>query len=264
MAVVNGRTAADRVLIAIGILGSGAIAAAAMVFYDAGPAADPPAGGGAAPRPVIPSATPPTTPTATRPSTQPPQPTEPVVSARPAAPSIQMVLQLRTDGSFDVVETLVFRTPQNWLVLAPPSARLGGDALKSARPRAAQFRVTTAGRPLDVGMTEVDKDTAITLPETVNRVELHYRLTGATVRSAPSTGRRALSLVAPLSAATDDSLRTTVAVRGTTVLNLTCPLLPASRQLCAPTSGPNADTVGNIAAADAVVVAQVDLPAQPS
>jgi hypothetical protein len=175
-----------------------------------------------------------------------------------------MDLRLRTDGTFDVVESLMFRSPQNWLVLAPPSARAGGAALAAARPRAEQLRVTTGGRPLDIGLTAIDRDLAVTLPETVNRVELHYRLTGATVRSTPSTSRRALSLIAPLSSATDDSLRTNVRVHGAAVLNLTCPLLPADLQLCAPTTGEKAGTVENIAAADAVVVAQVDLPAQPS
>jgi hypothetical protein len=175
-----------------------------------------------------------------------------------------MDVRLRTDGTFDVTESLMFRTPQNWLVLAPPSARTGGEALVSARPRAEQFRVTSAGRPLAVGMDAVDRDMAVTLPETVGRVELHYRLTGATVRSTPSTNRRALSLIAPLSSATDDSLRTSVTVHGAEVLNLTCPLLPADRRLCAPSSGEQPGTVENIAAADAVVVAQVDLPTQSS
>ncbi len=259
MAVVNGRTAADRVLIAVGILGSGAIAAAAMVFYDAGPAADPPAGGAAVAPPAATRSS--TTPT-TRPSTRPSTPAKTQPTTQPVTPSIRMDVRLRTDGTFDVVEALMFRTPQNWLVLAPPTSRAGGEALSAARPRAEQFWVTTSGRPLDIGMNTVDRDMAVTLPETVGRVELHYRLTGATVRSTPSTSRRALSLIAPLSSATDDSLRTTVTVHGADVLNLTCPLLPADMQLCAPQNGPAAGIVDNIAAADAVVVAQVDLPAQ--
>jgi len=263
MAVVGGRTAADRVLILLGILGSAAIAVAAVVYYE--PGSQPPGATGppatqstqATSRPTQQPTRQPTR----RPSTQPPLPSSvPTVPGAPARPAIRLDTKPRPDGTFDVIETVVFRQPQNWLVLVPALPRTGGDALEAARPRAEQLRVTSEGRPLDVGIAEIDRELDVPLPETVAQVELRYRLTGATVRSTPSADRRALALLAPLSVATDETLRTTVVVRGATVLNLTCPLLPTAQQLCASPTGPQAGVVSDVPAADAVVVAQFNLP----
>ncbi len=267
MAVVGGRTAADRVLIVVGILGSAAIAVAAVVYYDPGPQ-PPGATGPPATQPTQSTSRPTQQPTrqptqqpTRRPSTQPPPPSSvPTVPGAPARPAIRLDAKPRPDGTFDVTETVVFRQPQNWLVLVPARPRTGGDALEAARPRAEQLRVTSEGRPLDVGIAEIDRELDVPLPETVARVELRYRLTGATVRSTPSADGRALALLAPLSVATDETLRTTVVVRGAEVLNLTCPLLPAAQQLCASPTGPDAVVVSDIPAADAVVVAQFNLP----
>ena len=161
MAVVGGRTAADRVLIVVGILGSAAIAVAAVVCYDPGPQ-PPGATGPPATQPTQATSRPTQQPTrqpTRRPSTQPPPPsTVPTVPGAPARPAIRLDIKPRPDGTFDVTETVVFRQPQNWLVLVPALPRTGGDALEAARPRAEQLRVTSEGRPLDVGIAEIDRE----------------------------------------------------------------------------------------------------------
>jgi hypothetical protein len=177
-------------------------------------------------------------------------------------PGIRVQARARPDGTFDVTETLVLREPQGWLVLSPPAP--SGSA-ETVRPRAEQVRLRAEVRLLTVDTETIDRTRDVYLSDDVDRVELRYRLSGVTVRAQPSTTGRALSLIAPLTAGTDETLRTTIAVTGATVRVVLCPELPANRRFCSPESKPPGNVTGvvsGVAAGEALAQYQLDLPAK--
>jgi hypothetical protein len=237
-------TRAARGFVAIALLGAAAIAVGIIRY--AGPVA-----GDQSPDPAQDPGAPGGVSTGDAPTPQP-----------QTAPGIRLDAKARPDGTFDVTETLVLREPQSWLVLSPPAP--SGSA-ETVRPRAVQVRLTTGGRLLSVDTDTIDSTRDVYLSDIVSRVELRYRLTGATVRSQPSATRRALSLIAPLTAATDETLRTTMAVTGATVRVVLCPELPANRRFCSPDAKPPGYVTGvvsGVAAGEALAQYQLDLPAK--
>jgi hypothetical protein len=193
-----------------------------------------------------------------------PQPTPSTAPGRtpPAArlPGIRLVATPQPDGSFEVAETVVFAAPRAGVLLAAPKASYGGKSFAGTVPRATQVRATADGRPLSVTGTIGSKGYRI--PHAVSRLVLRYHLTGVTVRSTPSVAGRALALVVPLTARTDPKLAAWLTIRGTGVRNLTCPLLGARRQQCAPARG-EPGVLPKLSARNAVVIVQLDLPTPP-
>lgn len=231
------RAAITNALIAIGVLGSATIVVIAMVTSSTRDNQPVPA-----PTPSVSSPSPRSTP-----------------STKPDAPELRMEARARTDGTFDVTETLVFRRPQNWLLLTPPKLADGANVLVSARPHAVQFRMTSDGNPLPTATDEVTKATDVYLDAPVSQIELRYKLIGATSRSTPSVTGRALALLAPLAVSTDETLPTSLKVSGATVRNLVCPQLPVERRLCAVTDGAGLELTG-VKAGEAIFIVQLDLP----
>lgn len=178
-----------------------------------------------------------------------------------SGPGIRMIAKARADGTFDVVESIVLREPQSWLVLSPP---VPAGVAKTVKPVAEDVRLTSEGEVVSADTDVVDGSRDIYLSAPVTRVELRYRLTGVTIRSTASNARRALSLIAPLSAPTDDSLRATMTVTNALVRVVLCPELPETRRYCSPDTDPPGNVTGvvsNVAAGDAQAQYQLDLPA---
>ena len=241
----GGRSRAVRAAIAVGVLG--ALAAAVGIVVYAGPVAgdqfDPAdgqeRGSGAGEVSIEDAPTP----------------------APLSGPGIRMTAKARPDGTFDVVESVVLREPQSWLVLSPPVPAGVADAVD---PKAENVRLTSEGEVVSADTDVVDGSRDVYLSAPVTRVELRYRLTGVTIRSTPSNTRRALSLIAPLSAPTDENLRVTMSVTNALVRVVLCPDLPQNRRYCSPDSDPPGNVtgvVGPVAAGDSQAQYQLDLPA---
>jgi hypothetical protein len=172
-----------------------------------------------------------------------------------------LVATPRSDGSFDVVETITVRIATGQLVLSPPIAARTEtyfSAFKASTPRAEGVVVLADGDPVPLQPAAVGTRRVIVFDTPAHRIQLRYRLTGATIRSTPSKPGRALGLIAPLTADLDGSLPTRLTVGR--ARNLFCPLLEPAEQRCAGQFGRGLTAQPGLTAADATVLAQIDLP----
>ena len=102
-------------------------------------------------------------------------------------------------------------------------------------------------------------DLALNTP--ARRVELRYRLSGITVRSAPSRAGRALTAISPLVQGVPKTFDVAMLVRGSTVHNIACPMIRRLReQACSAGRSPNLHVKRSLPWSDAVIVVQFDLP----
>jgi hypothetical protein len=161
----------------------------------------------------------------------------------------------------DIVETVVLRSAVDHVPLNLPPVRSAVRALRRSEPSAVSLRGVADGRPLVLAPTEVREGIDLPMYGLVTRLELRYRLTGATARSKPSRPRRALAVVAPLTATADPTLPTTIHVTGAVLLNAFCPRL--TEPLCAVGDPPRLSVRPRISAQDAVVVLQLDVLEPP-
>lgn len=159
-------------------------------------------------------------------------------------------------GDLEVAERVRFAKPVSVLTLHPP----GGLAKAGAGdedPQVTQLQVEVDGQPVALRRTSlVQIPMRIVLDEPATEVALRYRLVAAAVRSSPAPAGRVLVRLAPLTA---DASPVLVDVVSEGVRNLVCPELPAKEQVCGTQRG-KMWTAGPLPAADAVVVAQLDLP----
>ncbi len=238
---------------ALGTVLAGSLVATAFIAYRYGPDQQlkPPPGAQVGIRDVIAP-----TPQPDRKSPAPDQ-TPPAKRTGPGLtePGINLVATTLADGTFEVAESALLRAPLRDLTLALPRQSYGGTSFP--RATAEQVQLTADGRPFEVG--QLRRGDLFRLTDPIERVELRYQLTGATVRSVPSVTGRALALLAPLTMRAGDSLPVSITVRGTAVRNLICPRLPPALQLCAAATG-SPGTVQPLTAGAAVVVVQLDLP----
>lgn len=179
----------------------------------------------------------------------------------PATVGIWLTAAVRADGAMDIIETVKLRSAVDHVSLNLPPVRSALRAPPPSEPSAISLRGVADGRPLVLAPSEVRGAIDLPMYGLVTRLELRYRLTGATVRSKPSRGRRALAVVAPLTASADPTLPTTIRVTGAVLLNAFCPRL--AEQLCAVGDPPRLSVRSRISAQKAVVVLQLDLPAPP-
>jgi hypothetical protein len=241
----------------LGALMSSALLGAAVVTYKVAPEEK-----AAAPaeqsRPAV-TATKPQRPTqsATQPTTK---PTTKGNVPGITAIGIHLIATPRVDGSFEVSETTIFAAPRSDVILSPPRPTDGGAPFAAATPVAEQVQLTAGGQPVAVGAAgRLTRTEQILLPAEVTRIELRYQLTGATVRSIPSVTGRALALLSPLTSVADQTLPAALTIRGPSVRNLICPLLPPAKRQCAPTTG-QPGVLPRLVARNAVVIVQLDLP----
>jgi hypothetical protein len=197
------------------------------------------------------------------------QPVQPPTPARsePAArddvpePGIQLIVRPLPDGTLDVTEIATLQRPITRLVLAVPSAVHAGTAFAHVRLITANLQVTADGRRVPSVPVALRGRVDLPLPRAVKRLELRYRLVGGTVRSTPAPAGRALAITGPLTAPLDGSLPTGLTVSGGGVRNLVCPLLPPDRRLCANSTAMPLTVRAGLAAKDATIIMQLDLPA---
>ncbi|WP_248582103.1 hypothetical protein [Nocardioides sp. InS609-2] len=167
--------------------------------------------------------------------------------------ALSLMITVRPSGAITAVETMRIDAPIASLRLTLPPA---------ARPQGTQPSVvdlTVNGVAIEPRQTVSGRWT-VALPRRTRSVTLTYRLIGVTSHRASAPPGRALLQVRPLTfdeAETD--VPVVVRVRGAVVLNMVCPDLPITDQLCGrETDGGWATTP--ISAGDSTVVAQVDLP----
>ena len=144
-------------------------------------------------------------------------------------PGILLMAWPASDGSFDVVERIRLVNAVSVLTLRPAPVDRAGRQFTSVS--ATQVQVRAVDQTVIVSGAEVDAAMDLPVAE-VDRFEMRYRLTGVTVRSAPSPTGRALAAIGPLTGGVDDELPVQFMVAGATVLGLNCPLLPLSQQSC--------------------------------
>ncbi len=229
------------------------------VLSDDGPVATPTPQGAGTTTPKSPTTTP-TTPAApapreTRSVTPAGLPTDgPGISE----PGVLMVIALSTGGSFNVTEQVRLPSTTNLVELAPAQLSRAGGQFDDAEPVATAVQLSTDGQPIVVPDGTVAAPLSIPV-DGITQFELSYQVDGVTVRSLPSTARRALAAVTPLVQATPGSLPVAVVVAGP-VLGVNCPLLTLAERSCGAGSAPMIQVDRVLPLDDAVVTIQLDLP----
>ena len=200
----------------------------------------------------------PNDPTPTAPNgTRLPRTSNPTTGPGLTGPGINLVATPNPDGSFEVSETVFFRSPRTSVTLAAPNIAAAAQTFAGKRPRADLVQLSSAGQPVLTGPVSSMAKT-IKLPMATSRIELRYLLTNASVRSIPSVTGRALGLISPLAAATDRDLPTRLEIAGPTIRNLICPKQVMANRQCAGKA--EVGVPPRMAAGNAVVVVQYNLP----
>ncbi len=178
------------------------------------------------------------------------------------APGIRLTAVPRGDGSFDVTEEVMLRSSTDKLQLRLPQSgeRLQG-LMARTKPEATSLRIVADGDPVLLPDTEVKAARNLPLDTAATELKLTYRLSGSSARSLPSRVGRALAAISPLTAATDGTLPTNLAVSGGGLLNAVCPLMTETR--CAVGEPPGLGIQQGLPADRALAVLQLDLPMQP-
>lgn len=186
-------------------------------------------------------------------------------TARPGGPGvteagIDLRLSPRTDGSFDVVEHLIIRTPAASVVLVTPDRKPAGKAFAHATPRVSGLQADSGGQPIyDLPSGEVRGKATLHLGGTTTSLNLRYRLAGTSVVSIPSSAGRSLAFIRPITAGIDPNLPVQVHADGAGVLNLTCPELSGAQQGCARGAIPALFVTG-LSCAKSTIIVQFNLP----
>lgn len=160
----------------------------------------------------------------------------------------------------DVSESVLLARPNDRVVLRAPRVRRAAGSFGDLQPRAIQLQLTVDGQPVVVPSELGQVPVTIRLPERTDRYQLRYLLVDTTVRSVPSTTGRALVALGSLTRA---SARRDVMVVGDdpSILNLTCPLVSGDATACADAEDGGWRLRTPLPGSDALVVAQIDLPA---
>ncbi len=165
------------------------------------------------------------------------------------------------DGSFDVAEIVLLSTPTSSVRLGPPRLAQAGSRFSRAKPVASQVQVTAGDQPVRVPDSRIAQRVDLALNTPARRIELRYRLSGITVRSAPSQAGRALTAISPLVLGVPKTFDVAMQVRGSTVHNIACPMIRSLRkQACSTGRPPNLRVERNLPWSGAVIVVQFDLP----
>ncbi|MGI8947948.1 MAG: hypothetical protein ACR2FV_08245, partial [Ornithinimicrobium sp.] len=122
-------------------------------------------------------------------------------------------------------------------------------------------QLSVDGQPIRVPDGVVDSPFDVPVEGAITEFDLSYQLDGTSVRSLPSTARRALAAVSPLLDDTPYNLPVAVVVSGP-VLGVDCPLLELSERACGRGSTERMQVTPNLPFDDAVVTIQFDLPGE--
>jgi hypothetical protein len=196
-------------------------------------------------------------------STRPIAPTKAKLPKGPGTtqPGILLIASPLPDGSFDVAEIVRLSTPTSLLRLGPPRLGLAGSRFSRAKPVASQVQVSADDQLVMVPGSRVTQRIDLALTTPARRIELRYRLSGITVRSTPSQAGRALTAIGPLVEGVSKTSQVAMLVRGSTVLNIECPIIRRlSDQACSTGQPPNLRVNRSLPWSGAVIVVQFDLP----
>ncbi len=179
------------------------------------------------------------------------------------APGTDVVVAPGGGGSVEVYERVDVASPDPaGLRLALPDLSSVSNLTVGANLVVTELQVTADGRPVTVDPAEGRWLIQGADGAPVKQAVLRYRLAGALVQHEQSLPRRALLLVAPLSAAASRAGGSEVVVHADRVLvrDMTCPLASAAQVLCG--SGGRPTWVARVPASSAIplVLLQVDLP----
>ena len=175
-------------------------------------------------------------------------------------PGVRLTATPRPDGGFEVSEQVILPAPVTELLLRIAPSAAAGPAFTRVRPRATKIQISAEDQPVPPVADVTGGPRIVTLPMPASRFELRYQISGASVRSIPSTAGRALAVLAPLTGGLDRALPVTAVVGGNGALNLRCPLLPPDRQGCATGAAPRLAIRSGLTARNALVLVQLDLP----
>ncbi len=176
-------------------------------------------------------------------------------------PGILLVVSPSRGGSFDVWERVRLPDPVDTVTLSPPDVTRAGTAFAGAEAVVTKVQLDVDGQPIHVPDGVVVDGTFDVPVEGITTFELSYELDGTSVRSLPSTARRALAAISPLLDDTPYNLPVSVVVDGP-VLGVGCPLLDLSDRACAQGTSQRILVARSLPFDDAVVTVQFDLPGE--
>lgn len=174
-------------------------------------------------------------------------------------PGILMLVQPTAAGPLLVTEQVRLPAATTSITLAPPDLSRAGAAFAEAETQAINVQVSAGNQPVRVPDGVVSESTTLDVPRG-NGFEVSYELTGAMVRSVPSTARRALTGASPLFAEAPPYLPVVVVAAGPSVLGLNCPLLSLSERACGQGTLLARQTNSPLKFKNALVTVQFDLP----
>jgi hypothetical protein len=173
-------------------------------------------------------------------------------------PGIKLVAVPRSDGSFDITESL--RLPEA-TDLVPLQLPTSGEHLPGmmtpTTPRVTNLKLLANDQSVRLENTTVTGSDYVPLSAPADRIQLTYRLSGSTVRASPSGTSRAGAVIRPLTASAESTLPTDITITSG-LLNAVCPLLTETR--CAVGDPPDLTVQAHIPAGKALVVLQLNLP----
>lgn len=176
------------------------------------------------------------------------------------APGVLLIVSPTRAGTFDVWERVRLPDPVDMVTLSPPDVAAAGSQFEKAQPVATSVQLSVEGQPMGIPDGVVDGPVEVPV-EAITEFELSYQLDGISVRSLPSTARRALAAVSPLLDNTPYNLPVAVIVNGP-VLGIDCPLLEVSERSCGRGTTERMQVARNLPFKEAVVAIQFDLPAK--
>ncbi|HSS67828.1 MAG TPA: hypothetical protein VLK34_04710 [Nocardioidaceae bacterium] len=182
---------------------------------------------------------------------------EPIVTAPAGAASSD--ISIDADGAMQVEAHLVLPAASSTLTLAvpdPASNRAAADYV----PRVTDIEVTAAGSaPVSVDDLGPGATSTVDLGDGSTAITLTYRVTGAVVHSEPSPPQRRAVLAMPLTISAGQPIMSTIAVPD--AINFGCwGLHAATSVVCGEPTRDGWQVALTTQRADAVVIAQVDLP----
>jgi hypothetical protein len=175
-------------------------------------------------------------------------------------PGILLMASPLPHGTFDIAEIVLLPTSTTSIRLSPPNLALAGSDFSKAKPVATQVQVSAGNQPVVVPGGRISRPTDIALNSPAKRIELRYKLDGITVRSIPSPAGRALAAISPLAGGVPKDFPVAMMISGSTVLNVSCPVLPLNVRTCWTGRPPQVRVKPKLHWNKAVIVVQFDLP----
>ncbi len=174
-------------------------------------------------------------------------------------PGVLLVVTPSRGGAFDVWERVRLPDPVDTVTLSPPDVAAAGSQFEGAEPVVTMVQLSVEGQPIAVADGVVDGPYDIPVEREITQFDLSYQLDGTSVRSLPSTARRALAAVSPLLDDTPYNLPVAVIVNGP-VLGVDCPLLDLSDRACGRGTPERMEVSPYLPFDDALITVQFDLP----